>query len=73
MTIINANHYLEQLLAPAVLERIAQLCKFCLRVRKEEGSLPAVARHWSSRLGQCPSVGCTRQGAIEQQVSQGAH
>ena len=33
MTIINANHYLEQLLAPAVLERIARLCKFCLRQR----------------------------------------
>jgi hypothetical protein len=26
MTIINANYYLEQLLAPAVLERIARLC-----------------------------------------------
>lgn len=33
MTIINANHYLEQLLAPAALERIARLCKFCLRQR----------------------------------------
>ena len=33
MTIINANHYLEQLLAPATLERIARLCKFCLRQR----------------------------------------
>ena len=33
MTIINANHYLEQLLAPVVLERIARLCKFCLRQR----------------------------------------
>lgn len=26
MTIINANYYLEQLLAPAALERIARLC-----------------------------------------------
>ncbi|WP_223944237.1 hypothetical protein, partial [Aeromonas caviae] len=33
MTIINANYYLEQLLAPAALERIARLCKFCLRLR----------------------------------------
>lgn len=33
MTIINANYYLEQLLAPAALERIARLCKFCLRQR----------------------------------------
>lgn len=33
MTIINANHYLEQLLAPAAIERIARLCKFCLRQR----------------------------------------
>ncbi len=31
--IINANHYLDQLLAPAVLERITRLCKFCLRQR----------------------------------------
>ncbi|MFQ2598843.1 IS4 family transposase, partial [Aeromonas caviae] len=33
MTIIHANHYLNQLLAPAELERIARLCKFCLRLR----------------------------------------
>ena len=33
MTIINANYYLEQLLAPTALERIARLCKFCLRQR----------------------------------------
>jgi hypothetical protein len=33
MTIINANYYLEQLLAPAALEHIARLCKFCLRQR----------------------------------------
>ncbi len=33
MTIINAHHYLEQLLAPAALGRIARLCKFCLRQR----------------------------------------
>jgi hypothetical protein len=33
MTIINANYYLEQLQAPAILERIARLCKFCLRQR----------------------------------------
>ena len=33
MTIINANYYLEQLLDPAALERIARLCKFCLRQR----------------------------------------
>ena len=33
MTIINANYYLEQLLAPAALELIARLCKFCLRQR----------------------------------------
>lgn len=30
MTIIHANHYLNQLLAPAELERIARLCKLCL-------------------------------------------
>ena len=40
MTIINANHYLEQLLAPAALERIAQLCKFC----------SASARHYPAML-----------------------
>ncbi|MGL5661800.1 MAG: IS4 family transposase, partial [Aeromonas sp.] len=33
MTIIHANDYLNQLLAPAELERIARLCKFCLRLR----------------------------------------
>lgn len=33
MIIVNANHYLEQLLAPAVLERIARCCKFFLRQR----------------------------------------
>ena len=33
MTIIDTNHYLNQLLAPAELERIARLCKFCLRLR----------------------------------------
>lgn len=32
MTIIHANHYLNQLLAPAELERIARLCKLCLRL-----------------------------------------
>jgi hypothetical protein len=34
MTIIDANHYLNQLLAPAELERIARACKFCLRQRR---------------------------------------
>ncbi len=33
MTSINVNYYLEQFQAPAVLERIARLCKFCLRQR----------------------------------------
>ena len=39
MTIINAEHNLEQILAPAVLEHIARLCKFCLRQR---GITPAM-------------------------------
>jgi hypothetical protein len=33
MTIIDANHYLEQLLSPAELDRIARDCQFCLRKR----------------------------------------
>ncbi|WP_429060663.1 IS4 family transposase [Aeromonas veronii] len=33
MTIIDANHYINQLLAPAELERIARLCLFCRRKR----------------------------------------
>ncbi|MNQ83523.1 Transposase DDE domain protein [compost metagenome] len=33
MTIIDTNHYLEQLLSPANLDRIARDCQFCLRKR----------------------------------------
>lgn len=33
MTIIDANHYINQLLTPAEIECIARLCKFCLRLR----------------------------------------
>lgn len=33
MTIIDTNHYLEQLLSPTNLDRIARDCQFCLRKR----------------------------------------
>ncbi len=47
MTIINANYYLEQLLAPAILERTARLCKFCLRQRAITPAMLVPALQWT--------------------------
>ena len=48
MTIINANHYLEQLLAPAALERIARLCTAAGHGGDQVNDIAGLHRHFNA-------------------------
>ncbi|MGL6049251.1 MAG: IS4 family transposase [Aeromonas salmonicida] len=61
MNIINANHYLNQLLAPTEIERIARRCKFCLRLRAITPSILVTSLLRAFGGGKVDAIACLHQ------------